>query len=259
MDREYLVLALLLLVLVAGVPLGRRALAILRAGPDANVLAGLVWYAVRLYNALIHRVHTLGREHLPPTNRSGPLLVVSNHSAGLDPLLIQGACRFSIRWMMARDTMTPGLHWFWRWRNVIAVNRDGADSSALREAIRHVRGGGAVGIFPEGGLPPRDGRLRAFQPGVGMLIKTCRAPVLLVWIADTPITPTPFGSLFRFSRSRVTFVDRITYPPDLSSEAIVSDLRRRLAEAGGCALIDEPVATARRPASSNTDVDPFAP
>ena len=208
----------------------------------------------------MHRVRYEGIQHGPPTNDPGPLIVVSNHGAGMDPLLIQGACRFAIRWMMATDTMSPSLNWLWQWRRIIAVKRDGADSTPLREAIRHVRGGGVLGVFPEGGLAPRDGAIRAFMPGVGFIVSRAKAPVLLVWVSETPVCDSAFGALWRFSRSRVVFIDRMTFDEDADADSIVAQLRARLSEASGWSLSDEPVPTARRPMSdpSNDDADPFA-
>lgn len=260
MDRAYYILAAILVIVFLGVPLGRRLLRSLRAGPEGHALTGLSWQLLRGYNRLIHRVRYEGLEHVPVTSDPGPLIVVSNHGAGVDPLLIQGACRFSIRWMMATDTMSPSLDWFWRWRRIIAVRRDGSDSAPLREAIRHLRGGGVLGVFPEGGLAPRDGAIRAFMPGIGFIVSRSKAQVLLVWVTDTPVCDSPFGALSRFSRSRVVFVDRITFPDGTSAESIVSELRDRLANASGWTLSDEPLPTARRmtSADSGNDADPFA-
>ena len=261
MDREYLILAIALAALFIGLPLGRRLLRALRNGPDGHPLTTLAWLILRLYNRIVHRVRIEGAEHLPKANPAGPLIVVSNHGAGIDPLLLQGACRFHIRWMMASDTMSPNLDWFWKWQRIIAVHRDGSDSAALREAIRHVRGGGVLGLFPEGGLAPRDGVIRAWMPGIGLLVKRAKAPVLLAWVTETPICDSAFGSLTRFSRSRVVFVDHITFPPDESPESIVARLRERLADVSGWTLSDEPLPTARRQmtAPSPGAPDPFAP
>src|SRR4051812_49078545 len=98
----------------------------------------------------MHRVHVEGAEHIPLTRAPGPLIVVLNHTAGIDPLLAQSVVPFEIRWLMMTDMRAPSLEWFWRFANVIFVDQRGGVSGA-REAIRHVKAGGVIGIFPEGG------------------------------------------------------------------------------------------------------------
>src|SRR5690606_15597843 len=111
---------------------------------------------------------------------AGPLIVVANHTAGVDPILTSAACPFQIRWIMAQDMRLPWLNWFWRWQRVIFVSRTGRDRGSVREALAHLKDGGVIGIFPEGGLerPPRQ--ILPFRRGVGLLIAKAGVPVLPV-------------------------------------------------------------------------------
>ena len=91
--------------------------------------------------------------------------------------------------------------------------------------MRHVKQGGIIGLFPEGAIARPPGELRPFQPGVGLLARLTRAPVLVLWIHDTPYTETAWGSLARTSRAVVEFVDVL----DLSKEkdpAVASKMLR---------------------------------
>ena len=74
-----------------------------------------------------------------------------------------------------------------------------------REAIKHVRGGGVLGIFPEGGLERPARTILPFQAGVGLIIRRTEAPVLPVVVSGTPIADQAWTSLVRFSSSVVTF------------------------------------------------------
>lgn len=239
-----------LAVVVALRLIGRR----LARGPRGDAVTGLLWLGFRAYCRLRHRARFDGREHVPDTNAPGGLIVVSNHTGPVDPLLIQAACRFEIRWMMARDMMVPKLNWLWKRQRLIAVGRDGRDLTAAREAIRHVRGGGVIGIFPEGGIVRPAGEIRFFHEGVGLIIAKTEAPVLLVWVRDTPEPKDMVPALLSSSRSRVTFVDRLEFEGQRDPGAITAALRRRLAEASGWRVSDEPVIPPRFPATA----DPFA-
>lgn len=209
----------------------------LRCGGDP--MRGFAATGLRLYCRLFHRARYTGLDELRAEIAPGPLIVVANHGAGLDPVLIQCGCRFHLRWMMSRDMMVPALDWFWKCERIIAVDFDSGDSASVREAMRHVREGGVLGVFPEGGIARPPGRIQRFLPGIGLIVARTEAPVLLCWIGGTPQAETAYGSFIARSRSRVEFVDLIRYPKGTRPSFIVDDLRRRLHEASGWPLADE--------------------
>lgn len=223
----------------------------LSKGPG-DAATGVLCLIVRAYCWLMHRTTYVGLEHVPKTNRPGGLVVVSNHTSPVDPLLMQSACRFEIRWMMAEDMMSPQLDWLWRHQRVIPVARDGRDWGPAREAIRHVRDGGVIGIFPEGGIAIPRGQIRPFLSGAGLVVARCRAPVLLVWISNTPPMPQTGKALTTRSRARVEFIELIDLGDQRDPVIITDRLRQRLAEASGWPRNDEPLV---RPP---LDADPFA-
>lgn len=223
----------------------------LALGPGGEPFTGFLWQVFRVYCRLVHRVRVEGRMHVPDTNEPGGLIVVANHTGPVDPLLIQAACPFEIRWMMAREMMVPRLDWLWKRHRIIAVGRDGRDLTAAREAIRHVRQGGVLGIFPEGGIVRPAGELRPFHEGAGFIIAKTEAPVLLVWVRDTPEAKEMMPALRSPSRSRVTFVDLLTIEGKRDPAAVTALLRTRLAEASGWRLNDEPLASPRNAAADS--------
>lgn len=186
---------------------------------------GLALALNRVYCRLVHRVEVRGREHVP--GEPGPLIVVSNHTAGIDPLLIQSACPFEIRWMMAIDMMKGGLDEFWAWVGVIPVDRFGRDTRSARAAISHVRGGGVLGVFPEGRLERPARRLLPFLPGLGVVAARTGARLLPVVVEGTPQTAQAWGSLLRRSRSIITFYPIVEPGPGQEAGGVVRDLERR--------------------------------
>lgn len=121
-----------------------------RRSPRPTWLGYLIWTAIRTHALLLHRTSHIGRETVDP-RPAGPLIIVSNHTGAADPLLIQAACTFEIRWMMMREMNRGVVDWFTRYGRIILVERDGRDMASTREALRHLRGGGVLGIFPDGG------------------------------------------------------------------------------------------------------------
>jgi 1-acyl-sn-glycerol-3-phosphate acyltransferase len=224
----------------------------LASGPSGNAVTGFLWLVVRAYGRLVHRTTYTGLELIPPSNRPGGLVVVCNHTGPIDPLLVQAACRFEIRWMMAADMMVPELDWFWRRQRMIPVARDGRDTVPAREAIRHVRGGGVIGIFPEGGIVlPRE-EIRPFHQGVGLVIARTKAPVLLVWVSQTSGESGMGRALVTPSRARVQFVDLLKFPGKSDAAAVTRQLQQRLAEVSGWPINNDPLIPPR------ANSDPFA-
>lgn len=193
--------------------------------PRVDVEGGLVWGAVRLYCRLVHRIRVRGLENLPSAR---PLIVVANHTSGVDPLLIAAACPFEVRWIMALDMRHPWGEFVWRWARVIFVNREVPSSAGTREAIQHLKEGGVIGVFPEGGIERPHGRVLPFMPGVGFLIKKTGALVLPVVLEGTPDVDPAWHSLRRFSRAVVNIMPPIDYRTSgLGAAEIAQDLQRR--------------------------------
>lgn len=201
--------------------------------PRGDVEGGLLWAVGVTYVRVWHRLRVRGRENCPPAGKAGPMVVVSNHTSGVDPALVQAACPFEIRWIMAEDMRHPWGEWLWVWARVIFVNRLGdqgragrGDSTGIRQSLRHLKRGGVLGIFPEGGIerPPRT--IMPFMPGVGFLIARSGAAVLPVVVEGTPQIDPAWKSLHRRSHSVVEFKSPLDYQ-GWRPEAITRDLRER--------------------------------
>ena len=61
--------------------------------------------------------------------------------------------------------------------NVIPVNQEGVDRSAIKAVIRVLQAGNGVLVFPEGSRT-LDGTLQAAEPGSGLIIAKTLAPVV---------------------------------------------------------------------------------
>ena len=203
----------------------------LRRGPTGDPTVTLMCLITRFYAIVLHRIRVEGNEHLPGT--SGPLLVVSNHGSPLDPFLIQSACPFFIHWMMARDQMKPGFEDLWRACRVIPTDRLKGDATAAIAALKLLRRNGVVGIFPEGRFERPQGQVLPFHEGIGALVSHSGAAVLLVCVQDTPETDSIGGSFVRPSRSRVRFLDCLSFPKGTDPAVITATLRNRLLKETG--------------------------
>lgn len=212
----------------------------LRRGPRSDAMLGFLWRLEKLYVRWRHNLTVEGREHLPADDDDHDgLILVSNHTSAIDPFLLQAAGAFWIRWMMAEDMMGGELGWAWRLQRVIPVDRTGGDRTSLREAIREVKSGGCVGVFPEARLVQPPGEVRPFLAGVGMLAARTRKPVLLAWISGTPQTRQQWAGLTMKSNARVVFLGRYEFKDERDPKVIAEHLRLEIARVSGWELNDE--------------------
>ncbi len=159
----------------------------------------------------------------------GPMIVVCNHTAGVDPILVSCAVPTRIKWLMADDMRLRGMNWFWNWAGVIFIARNRHGRTGLRRARAHLDSGGVIGIFPEGRIERPAKKLMPFAPGVGVLVQRSGARVLPVIIEGTPSeAPSAWDSLWTRSNTRVRVMRPIDYKGrGLTNAQIAQDLHDR--------------------------------
>jgi 1-acyl-sn-glycerol-3-phosphate acyltransferase len=128
-----------------------------------------------LIGRLCFRLRVIHPERMIQT---GPVILAMNHQSYLDPPLAGITCDRAI-YFLARRTLlnVPVLGRLLPKLNVIPVNQEGVDRSAIKGIIRILRAGNAVLIFPEGSRT-LDGSLQPAEPGLGLVIAKTLAPVV---------------------------------------------------------------------------------
>jgi 1-acyl-sn-glycerol-3-phosphate acyltransferase len=101
-----------------------------------------------------------------------------NHQSYLDPPLAGTTCDRAVYFLARRSLLdVPLLGRLLPKLNVIPVNQEGIDRSALKALIRVLRAGNAALVFPEGSRTV-DGSLQPAEPGLGLVIAKTLAPVV---------------------------------------------------------------------------------
>src|SRR5438132_11869919 len=133
------------------------------------------YHLSRLAGLLFFRFRVIHRERMIQT---GPVILAMNHQSYLDPPLAGTACDRAI-YFLARRTLldVPLLGWVLPKLNVIPVNQEGVDRSAIKAVIRVLLAGNGVLLFPEGSRTV-DGTLQPAEPGMGLVIAKTLAPVV---------------------------------------------------------------------------------
>ncbi len=168
--------------------------------------------ACRAYFGL--RLH--GVENIP---RGGSLVITPNHQTYADPALVTIPIRRPVHYMAWHALFDiPVFSWFIRRLRAFPVVLDETDSRAVREAVRLLRAGQVLMMFPEAGRS-RDGRLQPFKVGAFRLAASQGAGVLPVTIAGGSESWPPGHWLPR--RGHIT----ITYHPVLHADRALDPRR----------------------------------
>jgi 1-acyl-sn-glycerol-3-phosphate acyltransferase len=136
---------------------------------------------VRTFCTLFHDLKVLTPSPIPAV---GGGILVCNHTSSLDPVLLQAAVPRVITWMMAKEYDRFPIRWFFRAIEPILVERSGRDMAATRAALRALKDGKILGLFPEGKIETTH-RLLEFQTGVALLALKSGAPVYPAYLDGT--------------------------------------------------------------------------
>ncbi len=101
-----------------------------------------------LYLHLFNRYKVVGKENIV---WDGPTIVYGNHSSDFDIFLLTVTFRRHIYFMAKKSLFeTPVIKWFVKAYKAFPVDRDKNDLAAIKTALRLLKDGKQVGIFPEG-------------------------------------------------------------------------------------------------------------
>lgn len=142
---------------------------------------------------VIFRLHVEGRENVPQT---GAIIVAPNHKSDWDPPLIGVAFNTRIIHYMAKEELfkNPFLGWLIRQFGTFPVKRGTVDRTAIRQALRELKAGNPLGIFPEGTRIRREG-LGRFHSGMASLALMTGTPVVPVAVIGSRWMPHKKGPL----------------------------------------------------------------
>ncbi len=176
-----------------------------------RLIRGIIRFLLRL----LSRLEVEGLEHIPD---QGPYLLVTNHLHWLDPpvmlaVLPHRAYVFAAEKWERNLVLGP----LFRSLDAIFVQRGEVDRKALRRALAVLRGGGVLGLAPEG----TRSKTGALQQGRG-------GAAYLAYQAGVKLVPAVavgqkhlFPSLWRFRRAKV----RVVFGPPFEPPPVEGKVR----------------------------------
>ena len=117
-----------------------------------------------------------------PTIEDKAYVLISNHKSNLDPLILSILFPRKIRWMAKKELFeTPFIKQVMNGVDAISVDRDNGDAKSTLQAIRVIKGGEVLGIFPEGTRVKRID-YKAAKPGTVLLAARTGTDIIPVYI-----------------------------------------------------------------------------
>jgi len=178
--------------------------------PDRRVGNPLVWGTMkslcRIVLSRMFEMKVYGRQNVP---RTGGAMLISNHLSYLDPVVLGVHLIRPISFIAKTELFQNRFFgWLIRSLNTFPVRRGQTDVGAIREAIRRLREGRILTMFPEG-TRSSNGQLQRIQPGIAMLIRRAGVPVIPAVIDGT------FEAWPRGKKLPKHFPIRVMYGPAL--------------------------------------------
>ncbi|MEG0596485.1 MAG: lysophospholipid acyltransferase family protein [Oscillospiraceae bacterium] len=133
-----------------------------------------------LFFGPFHPIKTYGSEHIP----EGGALICGNHTSLCDPILVAFAFRKkSVLRVMAKAELlhVPVLGYFLKKAGIFGVDRGKSDIGAIKQAMKYLKGGDKVLLFPEG-TRIKDGAESEAKTGAAMLAVRTGVPIVPVWM-----------------------------------------------------------------------------
>ena len=160
----------------------------------------LLYCVVWPFFNLFHPCKAVGRENVP----EGAAILCPNHTRMSDPFFVVFALGLGIRpRVMAKAELmsVPVIGWILKKAGVFAVERGKSDVGAVKEALKCLKAGEKLLLFPEG-TRHRDGTIdESGKSGAAMFSVRTGAPLVPIYIPAEKRwfrrTPVVFGEPFQ--------------------------------------------------------------
>lgn len=171
---------------------------------------------VKFLNKIYIRPTYEGLENIPS---SGPFIIAGNHIHLFDPAPIMSITNRNIHFLSKASLFKMPQALIFRNMGLIKVNRDGKDTEAYESAVKYLKDGEIVGIYPEGTRERGRGLLPFKNGAVRMASET--NSVIIPFAAIGGYRPFRKGLIIRFGKP---------YKPSKNIASSTEELRKIVKE-----------------------------
>ncbi len=186
---------------------------------------------------LSHSMYRVSHDNLEAIPDDGACVLVCNHVSFVDALLIGGAVRRPVRFVMYYKIYNlPVLNFIFRTAGTVPIAARHEDEQVYEEAFRRIgeylEAGEVVCIFPEGKLTG-NGEINEFRNGIARIIEEHPVPVIpmaLRGLWGSFFSRAPDKGFFRRFWSRVGLVAGVPLAPE---QVTSQDLQQQVSQLRG--------------------------
>lgn len=152
-----------------------------------------------------------GVENLP---KGGAFILAANHCSYMDHMIINAVSFIHLNrvvsFLAKKEHFRGAFQKRWhKWVRAIPIDRQAGGKNALKKAIRHLKRGGIIGIYPEG-TRSSTGKIQKGKTGVARLAVAAKVPVVPVGLKGT-FEIMPKGKLFPKPKRADIFIGKPMY------------------------------------------------
>lgn len=142
----------------------------------------LTRFIFKIAFGIIFRPKIIGAENVPA---EGAFILAANHISNWDPPFL-GTFAGRVVCYMAKEELfkNPVLGAAIRALNAFPVKRGASDKSAIKNAVKILKGGNCLGLFPEG-TRSKTGKIGKAESGVSLIAAMTKAPIVPAAIVNT--------------------------------------------------------------------------
>ncbi len=187
---------------------------------------GISWLVL----TLLGPIRVRGQYRIP---QNSGLLILANHLADIDPILVQAACRRPIHFMGKSELFDmPVIGRVVKAFGGFPVKRGEPDRAALKLAAQLIKDGEVVAVFPEGELSEHC-ELLPLKSGIALITRLAPGiPVICCGIQNSHLV-MPYGKLLprpAFKTIEVTWGEPRTFSKSSTTEEILGWATQQLLE-----------------------------
>lgn len=142
-----------------------------------NFFKNMAW----LLSKLIYRIEYEGLENIPS---EGAFILVGNHTHNFDPVVISFATKRKIHYLAKVELFKTKLtKWLFESVECISIDRSKNDIMAIKNALKVLKNGEILGIFPEGTRIKNENDDVQIKSGAALIASKAKVNILPVAIS----------------------------------------------------------------------------
>lgn len=174
-----------------------------------HIWGNIIYVILFIVFKICFRYRVDGIENLRKYKGKGAL-VVSNHTSFLDVIFFYLVSR-PTQWtrFIAREQMFAHAGWiagfFISVCGAFPISRDSADLSAVKRAVRFLKSGEIVQIFPEGTRRGKGNLIPSVHGGAALIARMAKAPIIPATVRDADKVKVKGNPLIHFKKITIEY------------------------------------------------------